>query len=374
MKQNTFSKRNTQMTKGIAIILMMMVHCLLPERYDLDEIIRGSVSVGFLTKIANFSKICVGMFAFLSAYGITLSLKGRLREKTFGKKELMQYIFNRWFAIMSGFWFIFIIVEVFCLVMNGRPITQYGKGLIGVYHLFIEFLGLSKLMGTPKLIETWWYMSFAILIIIFVPFMVKLYNKVGLLLLPIMFFLPRAFGLAWSTFLMRYFVLGLGIVCADLDLLVKLKRWKFHRNPYVSKLLKWVLLTGILVLMFIFRGSTALKQVYEVTNGVIPAFAVYYGYEFLHDIKVLGNVLEFLGKHSMNIFLFHSFIYLRAYFHDFIYSPRYIPLIILLLLVVSVLVSIVLEFVKKCIRYDKGMEAIKKKLERILFVKLNRGA
>jgi peptidoglycan/LPS O-acetylase OafA/YrhL len=58
------------------------------------------------------------------------------------------------------------------------------------------------------------------------------------------------------------------------------------------------------------------------------------------------EVLAFLGKHSFNIFLFHTFI-LGYYFHDYIYWSRNPLFIYLTLLVVCILFSIFVEWSKQ---------------------------
>ena len=70
------------------------------------------------------------------------------------------------------------------------------------------------------------------------------------------------------------------------------------------------------------------------------------------DIPLISNVLMFIGKHSMNIFLFHTFI--RSYlFSEFTYSFHHFALITLVLLLVSLAVSAVLELIKKYSGYNK---------------------
>lgn len=64
------------------------------------------------------------------------------------------------------------------------------------------------------------------------------------------------------------------------------------------------------------------------------------------------NTLEFLGKHSFNIFLFHTFIY-YYWFSDFIYASRNPVIIFFLLLVITVIVSVGIEYLKKIIGFYK---------------------
>ena len=68
--------------------------------------------------------------------------------------------------------------------------------------------------------------------------------------------------------------------------------------------------------------------------------------------KPLVVVLQFLGKHSMNMFLTHT-MFRAVYFHDFIYSFYNIWIDYIVLIAVSVATSICIEFVKKLIRYGK---------------------
>ena len=69
--------------------------------------------------------------------------------------------------------------------------------------------------------------------------------------------------------------------------------------------------------------------------------------------------LGFLGKHSMNIFLIHSF-YRDVFFHEFTYSFYYAWLDYIVLTAISLVTSIVLEWFKKLIRYEKFIDWVKK--------------
>ncbi len=369
MTRQAFTKDNTQMIKGVAIIIMIVHHCFLsPDRYKQYEVIFSPLSQDAVTKIAAFFKICVGMYAFLSAYGMTVSLMKQSKRQIPNKTSRPSYTFNRWFSLMASWWFIFVVCEIFCLIKSRQPLLVYGTGVKGLYNFGMEALGLAHLMGTPTLIGTWWYMSLAVLIVLLVPLMVMLYDKIGLLLLPLTFFVPRALQLGQTDFVRWSLVLALGIVCAKQDWLARLKEMQYHKNPYISKLLKWIVLSGILVLCVFVRESKTFSKLYELKDGLIPAFVVYYCYELLTDIKGLNRLLHFLGKHSLNIFLFHTFIR-YTYYGDFIYGMRYAPLIALTLLAVSVAVSVVLELIKKLIRYDKGVAFLRRKLNLLFFEK-----
>ena len=90
--------------------------------------------------------------------------------------------------------------------------------------------------------------------------------------------------------------------------------------------------------------------------GYLLAFTIpcmiFYG---ICSVPVLGRALAFLGKHSMNIFLIHTFIYYYFY-PDFIYSFRRDWLIFLALLGTSLGVSMGVELLKKVTGYCRLSE------------------
>lgn len=60
---------------------------------------------------------------------------------------------------------------------------------------------------------------------------------------------------------------------------------------------------------------------------------------------MLNRFLKFVGNHSFNIFLFHTFIY-GMYFREFIYSLKHPLLIWLSLLLMCLNISVLIEKLK----------------------------
>lgn len=76
------------------------------------------------------------------------------------------------------------------------------------------------------------------------------------------------------------------------------------------------------------------------------------------------RVLKYLGKHSMNIYMLHTFIF-AYFFKDFIYGFIYPPLIFMALLSSSLALSILIEYAKhKC-----GIYILQNKLINITYKK-----
>jgi hypothetical protein len=90
----------------------------------------------------------------------------------------------------------------------------------------------------------------------------------------------------------------------------------------------------------------------EYHTGLYPIAFILFVVEFVLPLTPIRKVLGFFGKHSMNVFLTHTFI--RAYYlPDFTYSWKHFALICLVLLIVCTAISIVIEAIKSLLRYNK---------------------
>ena len=77
---STFSIDHTQIYKGLAIFYMLLHHALDPVIQN-RGILSWLADFNFLPHVQRFAKICVAIFALLSGYGMTLSL--RKQEKRY---------------------------------------------------------------------------------------------------------------------------------------------------------------------------------------------------------------------------------------------------------------------------------------------------
>lgn len=76
MEKLGFTKKDTNIIKGMAIVFLMVHHCFKSaKRYAGYEVIFSPLNQEIVTYLASFLKICVPIFVFLTAYGITVSLK-----------------------------------------------------------------------------------------------------------------------------------------------------------------------------------------------------------------------------------------------------------------------------------------------------------
>ena len=73
-------------------------------------------------------------------------------------------------------------------------------------------------------------------------------------------------------------------------------------------------------------------------------------------LKKVSGVLEFFGKHSTNIFMFHTFILL--YFEKQVYYFRNPFIIYINFIIIVTAISVILEFIKKYSGFYKLQEKL----------------
>lgn len=354
-----FTKKDTALVKGVAILMMLFHHCFESAgRYSGFTLNFFPLTEAQTITIASFFKICVAVFVFLSGYGITASL-ARLDPNQ--PSQYIKQVRRRTFSLMSGFWIIYLMSLISAAIIMPSMLRVYSDPHIinsGIFALF-DFLGLAELFGTPTLVGTWWYMSLALIIIAIMPIIYRLYKKFGIIPVFILTFLINGFikkaandELVNFDMIRYLFTLELGMLCADRNLLAKIKEFRvIKKNKVLDLIIKLVPMTAILLLCVYERRYIDWTVSY-IRDGLIPLFVVLYSYMILAEIPVLRNVLQFLGKHSMNIFMSHTL--LRGFFlKDFLYGLKYSMLTFFVLLALSVLLSIFIDLVKKYSGYDK---------------------
>lgn len=364
-----FTKEHTMQMKGIAIIILLFHHCFLnAQRWATVPYEKLATTKGWgyypisfapfsshtIQYLASFSKICVAMFVFMTGYGMWVSYESQKKKTT-----MSNYIKKRMVTLMTGFLIIFVVTEILA-IPTGRFIEVYGHDFRSVVYMIIDALGLAKLLGTPLFCLTWWYMSLAIVLIMIFPFVHSIMEKYQWVVVVASIIVPRACGFGQSTDLFRYLLAyTLGMYFAQHDLLVRIKE-KFMEQNVAGKLLSLiVLLIGLAVIIKCRQNAWIGWKYLDFWDGFAAMYVIVISYIYILNGKWIVKGLGFLGKHSMNIFLIHSF-YRDVFFHEFTYSFYYAWLDYIVLMAISLVTSIVLEWFKKLIRYEKFIEWVKR--------------
>lgn len=143
---------DTQALKGVALLMLLAHHCLMNGQ-PYDDIIVGSHYLVAYT--AEFCKLCVAMFVFLSGYGLTVST-----ERRGGLSRLTVFYRRRFTRLMVPYWVIWALFVPFGVFVMGRTMES-------IYHTHIaakavaDFCGLFlAVTGSPfGYNATWWFYS-----------------------------------------------------------------------------------------------------------------------------------------------------------------------------------------------------------------------
>lgn len=364
-----FTKEHTMQMKGIAIIILLFHHCFLnAQRWATVPYEKLATTKGWgyypisfapfsshtIQYLASFSKICVAMFVFMTGYGMWVSYESQKKKTT-----MSNYIKKRMVTLMTGFLIIFVVTEILA-IPTGRFIEVYGHDFRSVVYMIIDALGLAKLLGTPLFCLTWWYMSLAIVLIMIFPFVHSIMEKYQWVVVVASIIVPRACGFGQSTDLFRYLLAyTLGMYFAQHDLLARIKE-KFMEQNVAGKLLSLIVsLIGLAVIIKCRQNAWIGWKYLDFWDGFAAMYMIVISYIYILNGKWIVKGLGFLGKHSMNIFLIHSF-YRDVFFHEFTYSFYYAWLDYIVLMEISLVTSIVLEWFKKLIRYEKFIDWVKR--------------
>lgn len=342
-ESNSFTKEHTLMTKGILIIMMLVHHVLASDMIGIYGVSTMLSDVRLTSNITIYCKMCISGFAFLTAFGMTHSLMVIQSNK---RDNYFKAVCKRLVKLEAANIFIYILAVLFkrfVMVESIRELYDMGNGFSFVY-IVIDMLGLSTYFGTPILNVTWWYLTFAILLIVAMPFICMAYEKFGRLfllggcILPIVIF---GEGFHFSRLLSSVII---GTAFAYEGWFEKIQN---AGRSFWSRGVRICIEFGGIVLSYFIYCYTDIKYSY-VFAFLIPLVV----FEVIGYIPVVRSVLKFLGKHATNIFLIHTFLYYYFY-TDFIYSFKKDWLILLVMLIICTLLSIVIELLKKISGYNR---------------------
>ena len=366
MGKSEFTKEDTLAMKGVAIIVMFYHHCFLSkDRFAKFDVTFFPLPEHVAITLSYFCKICVGLFVFLSAYGMTISLKNALQNKPEDRKTFELLMGKRYISLMMGYWFVFIMGILSSLILRPQLLTIYTDGFHGIWTFLLDFFGVAFLFGADTLIGTWWYMGLAITLIFAMPMLYLLCKRFGVLAVLLAGLVPSFFGIDGGNYARYLLCIMLGIFFAQENLLVRIRELKFTKSQWLSKCIKLFFYVIVLVFCIKFRSLSDAKNYYFLHDSIIPMIVICFCNEFILHIKGLRWILVFFGKHSMNMFLFHTFIRVK-FFSEFTYSFKSAWLILLILLLDSAFISVVFEWIKKLIRYEKWTQKLLKSYEGIV--------
>ena len=317
----SLSIKDSYILKGLALLLLLCHHLFFGNEELYDDI-RLYHDYTLFHSMGIVSKACVALFVFLSGYGLSEKHKGceNLNKKKFYIHRFRKLYSNYWII-----WCLFIPISIFWL---GPSVD----GIVGIIRLLSDFLGISIFLGFSFYNTTWWFFSCILALYLFYPFLRKWIQSghfffmitisIVLVLLPFEYFKA-----VWRY--LPAFVLG--ICFSEYDL-----RPSLHLCAWIS----------ILLLLLIER----LYVSYGIFIDSLIASIIVIIYSKVRLATIIKRIFEYLGRHSMNIFYFHTFLF-HIWFQDYIYKSRNPIIIYLTLLLTSLLISELIERLKRCLYF-----------------------
>lgn len=351
----TLSKQDTSVMKGVAIIAMLchLVYNCQPEWV--------STYPYWLTMLGVLGKVCVAIFLFCSGYGLATQYEKILFKTSDTKAKIYRtliFIFKRFVKFYSSYWFVFLIFVPITIFFFDRPLSVvYGENVNILKRLFFDLLGVQ---GFQSYNITWWFNKLIILFYLLFPIFFIAVKK------------TKWFGLLCSFVLMRYanklgvanyydimlwqfpFLLGIGWVLYQ----EKVSKW----SNWIEKHLGLIIIgVSVLLLLGILQRLYNIVPLGNITgvrvDGLLCLLLALCVALILRRMKYTYMLLSFLGKHSMNIYLIHTFLnYYWEPIHCFLHTNKvccFMGLNMWILLIACLLISIILEFMKEKLYWNK---------------------
>lgn len=340
----SLTQRDTNILKGIAIIAMLFHHIYAcpPEGY-------GPFGPT-LTFLGVLGRCCVAIFLFCSGYG--LSVKFSKIDKI-GFKTSVNFVTKRLLKFYLNYWFIFLIFVPLGVFAFNIPLTaRYGENVNLIKRLFLDFLGLQ---GFNSYNITWWFNKLIILLYIAFPILyisIKRFNwwvliaSVMISRLSWMFLSP----INYYDLLFWQFPFVMGII------------WQNNENSFES-VSRWIGVhrisaTGLAIVALTLAILCRMYHIIPHYSGqhLDPYIAILFALLTVVVINKtkLSTALAFLGHHSANIYLTHTFIG-GYWFSELLYHKLNLwegASIVIIEMSICVIISLLAERIKQVSKYD----------------------
>lgn len=357
-----FTREDTKAVKGAAVIFMLLHHLAYTmDRTPLDfpgfvSLIPGFVENGFLTDLALDALVCVPLFFFLGGYG----LYKRIQAGGFSLWEAVARLYRQYWKVF----FIFIPLGLLFFAHGSDVMRPFCVRFMvsSPKQLFIDLL--ANFTGYRATFNgEWWFFGYYLCALPLGCLFCRATRR-GAGLLPDMFLvcvidiltqavfpalarIPALAGLGSNLYYYRFFTLNkyvpcffAGIVFAKYDMICALKR------RIRALALPWLAALAGAVCVMACRAYV----VTDMANAdilLIPALVVFLSV-LLDCLAPLRMGLVFLGRHSTNMWLVHTFYcYYFLPFTKLVYCTRCVWIDLAVLIALSLGTSVLLELFYK---------------------------
>lgn len=340
-----YNKEDAQMTRGLAIICMVVLHLFCRQGSDVfgTPLIWLNATTPLVFLFGFFAEICVPLYSICAGYAQEL-----LREKDKARFELR---LKRVFRLMVNYWIILVVFTILALIFDPSG------AIPGSFSVFLRSVFLLHSYN-----GAWWYLNTYILLVLLPPKVVllpvrKLKLVPGLilcLLCHILWYLVNRAdvipqvpdSMPVLALIRKEFVNLAGILPAVWcgGLLCKFRaveRLSAGLNEKFSPgLQKWLFLTTSVLL---FVGANVIHKAVLMGPVAVVAFLLF---NLWSKPKSVRNVMLFFGKHSTNIWLVHMFFYAYV-FEGLVIHAKYPIFIFAFMMLLCIAASYVIMLIER---------------------------
>jgi peptidoglycan/LPS O-acetylase OafA/YrhL len=327
-----FTKEKTNITKGIAICLMFFNHLysfpnrLVHSNYYIPTFPWFNAEF----YIGNFGNVCVSIFIFMSGYGMFLGyINSGESSLKYSLKKLRDFYINYW-----KYFLIFVPIGLFFFKNTTLWDSTELRYSADPFTLLENFLGWSARYNSE-----WWFVNMFIFTLIFLSPFYMFFGKENpslLILVSIsLFVISYVLKVGYSdgfSFIFWQISFAVGILCA---------RSSFFLSKFICYFkgfkIAWLFL--YMLIFFVIRYRLGAK----IDFLFVPIFI--YVCLIVTEALKMSSVLAYIGRYSFSMWLVHSF-FCYYYLQDFIYYPKWSPLIFILLISTSLISVISIDYLQ----------------------------
>ena len=297
MDTYTFTKNHTLISKGVAMILMLILHLFYwqdYEQYTALIILPNGHSIPWT--IGSIGNICVSMFLFLSGYGMY-----------YVQKKIKNFSFRNAGIRIKNIWIQYAVITVTIVALG----VTFGIGEYDFKNVMLNVFALDYSYNK----FAWFVITYIVIILVF-PVVNRFYK---VCIEPFMF-LP---------------VFLIGYICAKHFIFEKIIKELNEKVPKYKKMVLSMILAAVVVFI-IFVPNTIFDN---ITAPIICFTVSYIFYE-----NVIGKVFISLGKHATNMWLIHYPI-MVTFIPKIIFFPRYWLFILLWIIIIMLPICYILDWI-----------------------------
>jgi len=313
--ENGITKKQSAVLQGVAI-LMMVYHHLFSFAVEYESLL-PFIQVDTARRIAWFCKLCVGIFAFVSGYGMYYVMKRQDGER-FGRRLLAEYRESllRIVRLYGKLWLVLAIYMGIFFGLLKQPFMPE------------QFVGNLTALD-PTYNGAWWYVEQYAKILLMLPLLDLLlthFEQPGQRRVKWIFFLvlavagvgAMAVGLIWwpglwelllallkSMRISFLLIAAVGYLTARYALYQRVDRCLRRLGGWAPVCVSVILLVFVVVL----RVRLATDAAYAKVDFLLTPLLVYGLLTLLYYVEPLCTFLAWWGRQSTYIWLVHGFVF-----------------------------------------------------------------